>query len=90
MAKGHEGKQEIKLDAELLGKIRVKFAEELDSRASQSGTWGKLLGPNIGERVICGEKVPRNSSVEMVLVRVAQDFGLKPDKTDELMKELLE
>ncbi|MEK9180514.1 MAG: hypothetical protein AAB897_03820 [Patescibacteria group bacterium] len=84
-----EKNKESDLAPELLEKIRIKFAEELDARAAKSPNWAKLLGPEIGEKIICGEKAPRKSSVETVLLHVAEEFGFKQDTIDKLFGELL-
>ncbi len=76
------------LGVELLKKIRDSFAEELDKRASKSPTWRKILGPNIGERIICGERAPRVGSVEGLLAMIAQDCGIVPDNNKEAMKKI--
>jgi len=88
MSEQFETKPKVGLSAELLEKIRLRFAQELEQRAAASGLYAKFLGPDIGERVICGEKVRRGGATEIVLREVTRDFQLKPEEVDWLMGEL--
>ncbi len=86
MAENLEKKSELRITPELLEKIRVKFAEELDERSRKYRSYA-LLGPNIGERVISGEKV--SGAAEDLLIGIGQDFRLNPDEMDELREKFL-
>ena len=71
-----EGEHESRLDKALLGKIRTKFAEELEKKAAQSKTWAAFLGPDIGEKIICGEAAPTTFGTEELLIKIAGELGL--------------
>jgi hypothetical protein len=78
--------QQIEL---LLPEIRRRLVTELEDRYSTPGSWDNI-DPHHIEMVRKREKIPEEKSTRELLIKIAQDFRLTPEETDDLEKVIFE
>lgn len=73
----------------LLPKILENFATELEDRFSTPGSWDQIDPEHI-EMVRRGAKIPRTADKRELLIKIAQDYRLTSEETDELQMIVFE
>ena len=90
MGENLPGNKEVKIDPGKLKEIRGEFAERLEILAGTSANWEQTLGKDVGERAICGKKMPWIIGIENLLTDIGQKSNLSMEEIQELHKLLLE
>jgi hypothetical protein len=68
-------------DEKFVQRIRERFAEALDALQRQHPT---RLSGEVGETIICGERIKRNFSANETLEIVGREFSLNEDEVERL------